>query len=88
MSKKAINKYLRRGISITQPNADNKFDVLDGELIQVMLNIVGAGEYVGDTERSVRTMKQTRYHVNRLPYRRYPTEMVCGVLHKLNGDMN
>ena len=89
MSKKAINKYIRRGIAVTQVNADNEFRVLEGELGQVMLNIVAADQHVGDVERSIRHVKEhTRCHVHRLPYRRYPTEMVCGALVKSTGDIN
>ena len=76
-------------ISISQLNADNEFTVLGGEIGQIMMNIVGAGEHVGNVERSIRTVKeQIRCHIHRLPYRRYPTEMVCGIMEKVTKDLN
>ena len=89
MSKKAINKFLRRGIKVTQVNADNEFHVLDGEIGEIMLNLAAAGEHVGDVERDIRTLKEhTRCHVHRLPYRRYPIEMICGAVIKSKYDLN
>ena len=89
LSKRAINKYLRRGVSITQINADNEFNVLGGEVGQIALNIVGMGEHVGDVERSIRTVKeQIRCHEHRLPYTRYPTEMVYRAMRKAIMDLN
>ena len=63
MSNKVLNKYIRIGIAITQINADNECYVLDGEVGEIIMNIVG--ERAGDMERSVRTVKeQTRCHVH------------------------
>ena len=53
------------------------------------VNIVGAGEHVGDIEQSNRTVKEhTRSRVQRLPYKVYPIEMVCGCLTKVVKDIN
>ena len=43
----------------------------------VKSNIVTAGKHVGPVESSVQTVKEgSRYHVHRLPYKRYPKVMV------------
>ena len=48
-------------------------------LIPILMSIVAAGEHVGDIESSNRTIKeQTRCHVYRLPFPRYPKEMFIG----------
>ena len=79
MSKRAVNIYHNRGIRITQVNGDNEFEVLRNEMESTDVNIVAAGAHVGDVERSIRTIKNsTREQVHRLPYKRYPNEMVCG----------
>ena len=71
---------------------DNEFEVLAEELRPIPVNIVGAGEHIGDIERSNRTVKErTICHVHRLPYKIYPVEMVCGCVVRsvkyLNIDM-
>ena len=43
MLKKSPNKYIRRGIAINHINADNKFDVLDGEMGKIIMNIIADG---------------------------------------------
>ena len=88
-SKKAVNKYHARQVGIIQINADNEFTALEGKMANIALNIVAAGEHVGNIERSIRTIKEhTRCTVHRLPYRRYPTEMVCGAVIKADKDIN
>lgn len=89
MSKRAINIYHKRGVKVSQVNVDNEFEPLRDKIDTVNLNIVGAGEHVGDVERSIRSVKdKTRSNVHGLPYRRYPTEMVCGVVIKSIKDLN
>ena len=46
-----------RQITIKQVNDDNKFSNLSEILRPIPVNIVSAGEHVGDTERSNRTVK-------------------------------
>ena len=68
---KAINMYYARSGTITQINADNQFACVGDDLPGIDLNIVVAGEHIGNAEKSIRTIKDgTRYHVHRLPYRR------------------
>ena len=82
---KAINMYHARSITITQINADNQFACVGDDLPGIDLNIVVAGEHIGNAERSIRTIKDgTRYHVHRLPYRRYPIVMVRGCITKIS----
>ena len=88
-SKISINIYHAREISIKQVNADNEFKSLTEELRPIPVNIVSAGEHVGDIEISNRTVKEhTRCHVHKLPYKRYPSEMVCGCVIKSVKDLN
>ena len=88
-SKRALNVYHVRGITISQLNADNEFGVMVDEVRPMPVNIVGAGEHVGDIERSNRTVQErTRCHVHRLPFSVYPVEMVCGCLIKVTKDLN
>ena len=42
-SKRAINVYHPREISISQLNVDNEFEVLSEELYPIPVNVVGAG---------------------------------------------
>ena len=72
-----------------QINADNEFACVEEEITPVKMNIVAAGQHVGDVERSIRTIKEgTRYHVHRLPYRRYPACMIRGCLIKVVKERN
>ena len=87
--KKVVNTYNARGVKLRQINADNEFRVLEDDIGDIQLNIVAAGEHVGNVERSIRTLKEyTRCHVHRLPYKRYPIEMVCGAVRKSIKDIN
>ena len=88
-SKRALNVYHARKITITQLNADNEFGVMVEEVRPMPVNVVGAGEHVGDIERSNRTVQErSRCHVHRLPFSFYPVEMVCGCLIKVTKDLN
>ena len=52
---------------------------ISNEVLPVKMNIVAADEHVGEVERSIRTIKDgTRCHVHRLPYKKYPRQMVKG----------
>ena len=59
LSKRAINKYLRQGIRIKQINVDNKFNSLNEEIGDIMINMVAAGEHVGDIERLIKNCERT-----------------------------
>ena len=68
-SKRAINIYHAREITIEQVNVDNEFSVLVDEIMPIPINIVGTGEHVGNTERSNLTIKErTRSHIHCLPF--------------------
>ena len=87
--KRIINLYHARNITVKQINADNEFACVEEEITPVKMNIVAAGQHVGDVERSIRTIKEgTRYHVHRLPYRRYPACMIRGCLIKVVKERN
>ena len=89
MSKRVVNTYHARGIRVSQVNADNEFKVLGDKIAPTKVNIVGAGEHVGNIERSGRTIQErTRCHVHRLPHKRYPAEMTCGCVIKSVKDLN
>ena len=66
---------------------------ITNDVLPIKMNIVTTDEHVGEVERSIRTIKDaTRYHVHRLPYKRYPRKMVKGcvgmVLKCLNQVLN
>ena len=87
--KKCVNMYHSRGLKVVQLNGDNKFASIEEELRPIKMNIVAAGEHVGDIERSGRTIKEcTRCHVHRNPYERYPRVMVKGCVIKSIKDLN
>ena len=53
------------------------------------MNVVGAGQHVGDIERSNCTLKHgTRCQVHRCPYESYPREMEKGLVQKVTMDDN
>ena len=88
-SKRALNVYHAREITISQLNVDNEFGVMVEEVRPMPVNIVSAGEHVCEIERSNRTVQErTRCHVHRLPFSVYPVEMVCGCLIKVTKDIN
>ena len=53
--KKGVNRVLRlyrkQGINVQQLNADNEFECIRDDILPVNLNVVAAGEHVGDIER-------------------------------------
>ena len=52
---------------VTQVSIDNELECIREEVRPVNMNIVAAWEYVGDIERSGRTVKEgTRCNVNQL----------------------
>ena len=52
-----MNVFKKRGIGISQINGDNEFDYIREKIQPINLNIVAAGEYVGDIERENRSLK-------------------------------
>ena len=56
--KKVITLYSSHSFSIEQIMADNQYKCLRNDLLPIMLTVVGAGEQVGDIERSIRTVKE------------------------------
>ena len=65
------------------------FRVMVDEIRPTPVNIVGAGEHVGNIERSNKTVQErTRCHVHRLPFSIYPIEIICGYLIKVIKDLN
>ena len=87
--KRCINLYHSRDLSVMQLNADNEFGCIKEEIRPIKLNMVAAGEHVGNIERSNRTVKEgTRCHIHRCPYERYPRVMVAGCVVKAVKDLN
>ena len=81
--------YRKRGLRVSQLNGDNEFETLEDAIRPTRLHLVGAGEHVGDIERSVRTVKDcTRCHIHRLPYKRYPKIMVAGIMLHVTKSLN
>ena len=88
-SKRAINVYHARKITIIQLNGDDKFGVMVEAIRPTPVNIVGAGEHIGNIERSNRTVEERpKCHVYCLPFKFYPTEMVCSYVIKVVKDLN
>ena len=85
-TKKVVNVYNARGLRILQIKVDNEFECIREHMIPIPMNIVAAREHLGSIERSNRTVKErTRCHVHRIPYVRYPKEMIIGcVTHRVN----
>ena len=72
-----------------QLNADNEFECIRDDILPVNLNVVAAGEHIGDIERANRSLKEgTRCEIHRCPYRWYPREMVKGCVIKVTKDNN
>ena len=66
---KVVNIYNVRGLKISQINANNEFKCIRDNMRPIPMNIIVAGEHVGDIDRSNIPIKErTRYHVHRLPY--------------------
>ena len=88
-TRKIINVFKKHGIRISQINADNAFECICEKIQPTNLNIVGAGEHVGDIERANRPLKEeTRCEIHRCPYRRYTHETVKGCVIKVTKDHN
>ena len=52
---------------------------ITNDVLSIKMNIVATGKYIGEVERSIKTIKNaTRCHVHRLPYKRYPRQTVKG----------
>ena len=61
--------YHARKLTITQLSIDNEFACVEDDTRPVKLNMVAAGEHVGNIKRSNRTVKEgTSYHVHVFPY--------------------
>ena len=61
--------FNRRRIGITQVNADNEFECIREDIAPLQLNIVAAGDHVGDIERANRSLKEgTRCEIHNCPY--------------------
>ena len=56
-TKRIINVFKKRGIGISQIDADNEFECIREKVQPIILNIVAAGEHVGDIEGSNRSLK-------------------------------
>lgn len=74
---KVTNMYKARDLPVVQINADNEFSCIREEVRPATMNIVAADEHVGDIEHSIRMVKEgARCHVQLLPYKRCPKQMV------------
>ena len=87
--RKVITLYTNRGFTIQQIMADNQYECLRDDLLPIMLTVVGAGEHVGDIERSIRTIKEgARTTTQGLPFKRYPGVLVDAIIQKSVSDRN
>lgn len=76
-----VNTYRHRGFEVTNIHADGAFECIRQAVAPVILNINAADEHVGEVERSIRTIKErVRATVHGLPYKRWPREMIKGVV--------
>ena len=67
-----LRVYRKRGINVQHLNADNEFECVRDKILPVNLNIVAAGEHVGDIERANRSLKEgTRCEVHHCTYKWY-----------------
>ena len=48
--KKCVNLYHSRGLEVIQLNTDNEFACIEEDICPIKLNMVAAGEHVGDIE--------------------------------------
>ena len=72
-----------------QVNTDNALECIREDIAPVQLNIVVAGEYIGDIKRSNRSLKEgTRCEIHNYPYQWYPREIVKGCVTKVTKDNN
>ena len=86
---RVLQMYRKQELQVSQINGDNEFKNTEDTIRPTRLQIVGAGEHVGDMEHSVRTLKErTRYHIHRLPYKRYPMIMVAGMILHITKSLN
>ena len=53
-----IKVFNRRQIGISQVSADDKFECIRESIAPVQLNIVRAGEHMGDIDRANRSLKE------------------------------
>ena len=68
-------------------NADGEFECIRDDIQQTNLNIVAAGEHVGDIERGNRSCKEgTRCEIHTCPYQWYLRKMIKGCLVKVTKD--
>ena len=87
--KKVITLYSTWGFTIEQIMADNQYECLRDNLLPIMLTVVGAGEHVGDIERSIQTVKEgARTTTQGLPFKRYPGVLVDAIVQKSVSDRN
>ena len=87
--RKCINVYHSRNLRVTQLNVDNEFACIEDEIRPTRMNVVAAGEHVGDIERSNRTVQEgTRRLIHTNPYERYPRIMVKGCAIKSVKNLN
>ena len=69
MPKKVLNVFEKRGIEVSQINANGKFECVCDDVQPTDLNVVAAGERVPDIERGNRSLKDgTRCEIHRFPY--------------------
>ena len=80
--KKAFAEYQNRGFRIRVVHADNEFDTLEPELLElgVEYNGVAANEHVPEIERQIRVIKERiRCAWSQLPYKYKPKNMVIAL---------
>ena len=78
---KAVKLYKVRGLTVINIHVDNEFEYCRDELSPIVLDIAGAGMYVGEVERSIWTVKeQVRYTTHNLSFKNYPKVLVTGCI--------
>ena len=83
------NMYKKRGIRISQINADNEFECIREEVHPTHLNVVAAGKHVGDIERGNKSLKEgTRCKLHQYPYEYYQQKIIKRCVIKVTKDHN
>ncbi|KAL7472715.1 hypothetical protein ACHAXS_013110 [Conticribra weissflogii] len=77
-----IKLYQRGGFKVQTLLMDGEFEKVKSRIPEVVVNITGAGEHVGDVERHIQAIKERCRGIgNTLPFKRMPARMVIELVY-------
>ncbi|KAL7460647.1 hypothetical protein ACHAXS_001093 [Conticribra weissflogii] len=80
--KQTIRLYQQGGFKVQTLLMDGEFEKVKGHIPEVVVNITGTGEHVGDVERHIRTIKEQSLGIsNTLPFKKIPARMVIKLVY-------